>query len=306
MSDSDEESSTPSQYTWNSKRTASTFDDIPRPVKRSKHAPPTDEPSLGCSTNQEKKSLGDTGCELACGAAHDADEVGDPDVEELLNKFIEVHPMCGAALNSGEALHLLTKLPSNGQIPEMQIVSRSYDNSMLRPPDETAGERPCVNDKKCFCYFLGKHRHGENDARTFVCTEYLLPKEQRAWREGTLRLPECRTKCLICSRYYLHAMFLRIKTEPDFRASVTGKLLQDFRNDVCTHTCNVESNEGYPKSRLLSFHDKDGVSEPVMLFPFVGFNTKHYQLKLDDKGRPHAVQLNMIPRSDLNGRPSNE
>ena len=121
-----------------------------------------------------------------------------------------------------------------------------------------------------------------------------------------MRLRECRTKCLICKRYYLHGTYLRIKSEPDFRASMSGKLLQEFRNEIGAHTCTVEASDGYPESRLLSINEKDGISEPVMMFPFVGFHTKDYQMRLDEKGRPYAVQLNMIPRTDLNGRPSNK
>ena len=317
---------------WASKRAITAFDNIPQPVKRSKPTPKskvpvtpvtpvthgtTDStvPSLGaCSSiNYDKNPNGvdnAVGGGVNGGVTHgvdrDEDEIGDSNIEELLNNFVEVHPMCASTFNGSEALHLLTKLPSKGQLPDIQVVSRSYDNSMLRPPDEAVGERPCVNNKRCFCYFLGKLRHGEDDPRTFVCTEYLLPKEQKAWRDGTMRLPECRTKCLICKRYYLHATYLRINTEPDFRASMSGKMLQEFRNEICAHTCNVETNDGYPESRLLSINEKDGISEPVTMFPFVGFNTKNYQMKLDGKGRPFVAQLNMIPRSDLNGLPSNE
>jgi len=326
MQDSDDDVPLPK---WQSKRATMSFANIPRPVKRSKSTPttptaptaptapttPTTQAVDGASASIGYINTGDAvstdrsddlSAGLTHGADRDEDEVGDSNIELLLNNFVEVHPMCAATFNDNEALRLLTKLPSKGQIPEMQVIPRSYDNSMLRPPDEAVGERPCVNDKRCFCYFLGKLRHGEEDPRTFVCTEYLLPKEQKAWREGSMRLKECRTKCLICKRYYMHATFLRINTEPDFRASMSGKMLQEFRNDIATQTCNVETNDGYPKSRLLSVNDKDGLLEPVTMFPFVGFNTKNYQMKLDDKGRPFAAQLNMIPRSDLNGQPSIE
>lgn len=307
MSDSDDASPTPpAHYTLHSKRN---IDVIPRPVKKSKHT--TSSVEYGRNGRAEDQSASNSSNSewasgLTGGSCHDEDEVRDDKVEELLNNFIQVHPMCGAAFNSNEAMHILSKLPPKGQIPDMQVVPRSYDNTMLRPPDEAVGERPCANDKQCFCYYLGKLRHGENDPRAFVCTEYLLPKEQTAWRNGRMRLPECRKKCLICTRYYLHAMVLRIKTEKDFHASLSGKMLQEFRNEIGTHTCSVETNDGYPESRLLSIVPEEGVDEPVVMFPFVGFNTKNYKFVLDAAGKPYAVQLNMVPRSDLNGRPSSE
>jgi len=234
----------------------------------------------------------------------DDDETGDPYVEDLFNSFIEVHPMTAAIFNSNEAFNLLSRLPPRGQIPDLQVVPRSHDNAMLRPPNEDVGERPCVNGNKCWCYWLGKHRHGVDDPRTFVCTEYLLPQEQTAWRNGELRLPEHRKKCLLCERYFLHAIFLRIKQEPEFRAQMCGKQLQEFRNDIAMHTHGVETHDGYPESRLLSIQEKGGQEEPLMLWPVVGFNTKHYRFEVRN-GRPYAVQLGMVPRVDLNGQPSN-
>ena len=300
MEDSDEDERC---RTWRGKR-AFSFDNIPRPVKQSKNAlVSTASTGEGCEDVAAVAAVDD---ELTHGANRDENEVENSDVEALINNFVEVHPMCTSAFNDNEALHLLTKLPPKGKIPEMQVVPRSFDNSMLRPPDEAVGERPCVNDERCCCHWLGKLWHGESDPRTFVCTEYLLPKEQKAWRDGTMRLPECRRKCLFCQRYWLHGIFLRLKSEPDFRANMSGKLLQEFRNEMGTHTCDVETSDGYPKSCLLSINEKDGLSDPVMMFPFVGFNTKHYSFRVDSKGRGYAVQLGMIPRSDLNGRPSTE
>lgn len=230
---------------------------------------------------------------------HDEDEVGDAHVEDLFNRFVEVHPMTAAMFNSNEAFNLLTRLPPRGIIPELQVVPRSYDNTMLRPPDEDVGERPCVNGNKCWCYWLGKHRHGAGDPRTFVCTEYLLPSEQKAWRNGEARLPEHRKKCLLCERYFFHAIFLRIKSEPEFRAQMCGKQLQEFRNDIGMHTCEIETKDGYRESRLISIQEKGGKEEPLMLWPVVGFNTKHYRFELRDN-RPYVVQLGMAPRVDLN------
>jgi len=226
-------------------------------------------------------------------------------VEEMFNNFVEVHPMCGAEFTSNAALDLLSKMPSKGKLPDVELVPRSYDNTMLRPANEDIGERPCVNDKKCWCYILSKQRHGEEDPRVFICTEYLLPSEKKDWRDGKQRLSGARKKCLLCTRYFMHATMLRIKSDPTFHADMCGKQLQNFRNEVCKHTVGIESSDGYPQNRLLSMEDSMS-DEPLIMYPVVGFNTKHYQFKLHEKtGQPYAVQLGMIPRADLNGLPSN-
>ena len=304
MSDSEDED----RYEWH--KNSKIFDNIPKVVtgstngkdlKRSKK-----EGSQGSSSTdgQDGQDGQDEPLSLPYNE-RDIDQVSENGfVEDMFNNFVEVHPMCGAEFTSNEALDLLSKMPSKGKLPDVELVPRSYDNTMLRPANEDIGERSCVNGKRCWCYILGKQRHGEDDPRVFVCTEYLLPSEKKAWRDGKRRLPEARKKCLLCTRYFMHATMLRIKSDPTFHANMCGKQLQDFRNDVCKHAVGVESNDGYPQSRLLSIVDNTS-DDPLLMYPVVGFNSKHYQFKIHEKtGKPYAMQIGMIPRTDLNGQPS--
>jgi hypothetical protein len=236
----------------------------------------------------------------------DIDEYRTSDIEELVNRFVEIHPMMNHSLSSDKGYELLSKLGPNGILPSMPVVGRSYEQSQLRPPNINKGERECICGTNCICRFMGFVRYGDNDPRTFVCKEFLLPFEQEAWEKGQ-RLPEVPKKCLICLRYWNHVTKIRMQMDPTYRATYENVQLVAYRNEVQTHTNRIEDSEGYPMDMML-FADESTTkscgNDSCLWQPFVGFHTHHYYFTRDSEGNPYVKQIIRSSKDDLNEKPS--
>ena len=86
--------------------------------------------------------------------------------------------------------------------PDLPVITKSYEDSFLRPPKEKIGERACVCGDRCLCLVMARIRHGPENTLGFVGTEFLLPAERETFLAGQ-GLPRNRKKCLPCTRYWL-------------------------------------------------------------------------------------------------------
>lgn len=217
--------------------------------------------------------------------------------------------MASHSLSGNVGMMLLKQVPPSCSLPKVPVVGRIYESSMLRPPNTAIGERECVNGPRCMCRHLGALYHGNSSPLAFVCVEFILPEEQRAWQKGQ-RLPEVRKKCLMCLRYWAHVQYLLLRSDPTFRADMCGyQLLSHCNKGSTIHTNNMESSDGYPMSMML-FSDemnnaKSEGADPLNWFPFVGFSTHHYQWTRDRDDNPIVKQIIPANNADLNGSPSN-
>lgn len=160
-------------------------------------------------------------------------DVGFRGEEADLNTFLRPHSMCSTASVSQATLSRLVSLIQRNpiQIPDMPVVSKSYEDQYLRPPRHNRGERPCVLGNDCICMYLAKVRYGQDTKTGFVGTEFLLPSAREAWLDGK-GLPEVHGKCLVCLRYFTTYAYYRARSDPQFgeltRKLETRKHLNEF------------------------------------------------------------------------------
>lgn len=94
-------------------------------------------------------------------------------------------------------------------IPEIPLVPKSHDDLFLSPARTSIGERECVCGTRCLANFIAKVRYGTDTDKAFVCKEYLLPDQYKDFLDGK-GLPSMRSKCLLCSRYYLNYLYILV------------------------------------------------------------------------------------------------
>ena len=122
--------------------------------------------------------------------------------EEDLHALMSAHPMMSANLLSSRCLQAIVDMQERVPVKllPLPVVGKRYEDSFLRPVDATASERPCIMGAECLCLWLAARRHGSDDTRCFVCTEFLLPQQQQEWHMSG-RLPTVQGKCLMCIRF---------------------------------------------------------------------------------------------------------
>lgn len=204
------------------------------------------------------------------------------------------------------------------RVPELPVVSKSYDDAMLSPPNKTVGERECICGERCLCAFMAKVRFGEKNDKGFVCKEFLLPEQKTAFLAGE-GLPAQRRKCLVCTRYFLSYVYLLARTDPEFKieAPIT---VQSFQNGVAAcemtsgsrelpeHVSVVGCRDGYLPHAMLfvdegfAQHDAQRNSDmSVFSFrPIVRFCSSHYKYVLDKEGGRRIVQVGIGADDNLN------
>ena len=170
--------------------------------------------------------------------------------EKQLNEYRRLHPMLTLEATSADALKTLMER-SSGRVdialPELPVVSKSYEDMYLRPARTENGERSCIVGKKCLCKLIAQFRYGRDTEEGFVGTEFLLPAQRDEWQRGN-GLPALHGKCLLCIRYFTNYCFLIAASDPDFlNAAQHGRLR------LQTH-CNVCKDDGLAK-QLLNDHE---------------------------------------------------
>lgn len=246
--------------------------------------------------------------------------------EQALNDFLELHPMLSLeATTSQKTLELVELITSSGNVvaDDVPVVSKSYDDEQLRPPNVLVGERPCACDDQCVCMLMAKMRHGRSTSLGFVCTEFLLPSERETFLQGG-GIPARRKKCLVCTRYYQNYLYILARTNTSLQLSNGAALLrtQTFQNPMLhdgtetTYTQHMlESATTMPRNASV-VRSADGYHPSVMLFvdedfidtsraaregsmsnmcwrPIVRFSSSHYGYRTDPDGTPRLVQIGM-------------
>lgn len=151
--------------------------------------------------------------------------------EMLLSRFLKLHPMISNDAFSWDILNQLSEFVHTRPLAasELPVVGKSYEDSYLRPPNTTAGERSCVLGDNCLCNYVAQVRHGLDSPLAFICTEFLLPDESATWRAGG-GLPRIRNKCLICLRYFTTFTYLMARMDPEFRMNINAYSTQTHQN----------------------------------------------------------------------------
>ena len=238
-----------------------------------------------------------------------------------LMKMMQGYPAASQELHSQEVLShiqgMVSKVPI--RLPTLEVASKSYEDTFLRPPNLVAGERGCVLGKDCLCAFLGKKRFPESDPRIFVCVEFLRPSQQQAWIQ-TGKLPEHNDKCLLCIRYWTSYMYHMMRGDPSFRVNVEAETeLMHHTNQVeganeeeirllkaigfralPTHVNTTDVRDGYGREALLYVDEeaanmaeiRKGKTSALVWRPFVRFDASHYSFELVN-GSPRVVQVNV-------------
>ena len=164
--------------------------------------------------------------------------------ETALNNFLNLHPMLSLGATSQHTLKVVSSAFENysATAPELPVVSKLYDDAMLRPPNKRIGERACACGDRCIAKFLAELRHGKDSELAFVCTEFLLPSEQEAFvNNGTL--PPRPKKCLLCTRYFTNYLYFQARSDPTFRMSLCNVDVQSFANKI-ESPASAEGAEG--------------------------------------------------------------
>lgn len=89
-------------------------------------------------------------------------------------------------------------------------MSKSHDDLFLSRPNKSIGERECVCGSKCLAMFIARMRYGPENGKGFVCKEFLLPQQYKAFLEGN-GCPAQRQKCLLCMRYFLNYVYILVR-----------------------------------------------------------------------------------------------
>jgi hypothetical protein len=198
--------------------------------------------------------------------------------ERALNKILSTVPMLSSEATSMETFQLVSSMFDKSALrlnDEIVVIPKSYDDASLRPPK--VRERECVLGKNCVCRVLASLRHGDSSPLAFVCTEFLLPEERAKFNSGE-PLPVRRKKCLLCTRYFTHFLYVSARTDPGFK--LENMQLQSFGNVVASMpsasdapTCMAElkqSMENMPHA-LSNVSTRDGYLSSAMLYVDEGF-----------------------------------
>lgn len=155
------------------------------------------------------------------------------------------------------------------QRPYMEAVTRKYEESYLRPPDKSKGERPCLMGNEC----EGLKIICEND-NAFILTEFFLPS---TWKkiQQTGRRPVEVGLCLMCKRNEISRALLN--TRADRKSIREGVTLQDYYNLV-----NLPGEYDIKNCICSDPSTYEGLLEPIVLHQQCAYRlveenaSKHY------------------------------
>ena len=157
--------------------------------------------------------------------------------EADLNALVTPHAMWNLECLNQPTLQRLCSLIEREpiKIPDLAVISKSYEDQFMRPAKENRGERPCVLGSECICKYLARIRYGPETDRGFVCTEFLLPVARDAWLDGK-GLPEIHGKCLVCLRYFTTYAYYHARSDPQFGELSRKLATQKYTNTFATNT----------------------------------------------------------------------
>jgi len=229
--------------------------------------------------------------------------------ERKLSDFLALHPMLSLESTGSRSLQLMANLLEETCIPvqEVEVIPKSFDDQMLRPPLVSAGERPCVLADRCIARWLAIFRYGQNTDKAFVCREFLTPLQLKAFQNGgAAELPSRRGKCLLCTRYLLNYIYILARNDNSFRPT-KNLALNAFGNAICAD-CDVDgavttssvtnATDGYLPSAMLfvdeQFAETAAARGPLgtlLWRPTVKFHSSHYKYVVDQSGIPRILQV---------------
>lgn len=106
------------------------------------------------------------------------------------------------------------------RIPDLEEVGKEHDDQFLSEAKAEIGERPCVCGQRCLANHMAKIRYGPDTNKGFVCKEFLLPSQLRDFLDGK-GLPPVQQKCLLCSRYWMHYIYILVSAPSPTHSSHT-------------------------------------------------------------------------------------
>lgn len=172
---------------------------------------------------------------------------GSSSKEHVLNEFLKLHPMLSEDIFNPTVLEQLDSMLERVPIcmRGLPVVDKTYEDAMLRPPHADRGERPCNLGDSCLCVFMAKLRYGPKNPYAFVCTEFLLPEQRRAWLRGS-KLPDEPGKCLVCIRYFTTYLYLMARNNAHFKRTTRKFALQPHCSECCQldGVYEVEDDDG--------------------------------------------------------------
>ena len=133
---------------------------------------------------------------------------------------------------------------------KIEPVSRKYEEEYLREP--VGSERPCLLGNQCEGLQITMAKD-----KAFIVREFLLPSEEKEYRQTGKYKPEKRL-CLLCKRKEISRAFINIKA--DAMAMREDSILQDYRNIV-----NVEGEYCLQDCIVSSRHAYEGLTDPIIL-----------------------------------------
>ena len=235
----------------------------------SAHAP-TDDRTVAPQPHSSDALLS-TEWSLCFGEMHTADE-------QALHCMLQNHPMLASQATNNETLALIGSMfeRTTMVVNDVPVIPKSYDDTFLRPPNKSIGERECSCADKCICALMARVRYGPGSEYEFIGTEFLLPAEQDTFIK-TGELPSRRRKCLVCTRYWQTYIYIRARTDPTFRLHHTTTSLQVFANVVgdangnseAECNLNIDQDDLVRNSSVVSADD--GYKPHAMLFVDEGY-----------------------------------
>jgi len=225
--------------------------------------------------------------------------------EHALSSYLKLHPVLSLESTSFQTLQLVANLVESTSIPtkELEIVSKSHDDAMMRPPNTSIGERACCLGDRCICVWLARWRYGDDTDLAFIGTEFLLPSQSAEFKRSG-KLPHTNGKCLVCSRYVQTFIYKCARADPTFKPDARIPL-QAYGNvlgveageNLPTHTSVANDSDGYRQEALL-FVDEQwadtaaarGGMASLLWRPCVKFDSGHYEYVRDPDGVPRLMQ----------------
>jgi hypothetical protein len=185
--------------------------------------------------------------------------------ERALTDFFRLHPMLTLDATSDKTLTAAAEMieESSIKLRELEVVSKTHDDAFLRAAKTQLGERSCVLGDKCICKWLAAMRFGQDCEQEFVMREFLLPSQEKAFRNNGA-LPATHGKCLLCCRYFTSYIYTLARNDPSFSPQSCISLqafgnaieVSDAETEAFTHSNEVETENGYRLDVMLFADEK--------------------------------------------------
>lgn len=152
--------------------------------------------------------------------------------------------------------------------PQMEPVTREYEEKYLVEPQEALGEKQCLNGRDCQGLKI-------NCQNPFICKEFFLPSQEKK------KVGNMRRMCLLCVRNEIAIMVFTTRAEG--KSISRGNTLQDYYNlvdlpgEYTTSSCLCSDPSTY-----------EGLLEPI-----VRHQLSSYQMKVNENGLRYYDQWNM-------------